>query len=197
MKTRAQKGFTLAELLIALAILGVIATFTIPKILTSTGTAQFKAIGKEASSIISGAMQDYMVNYAVSTSTRPDETATGILQSLNFVSKVTGATHTAALTGLPENCVTGTNTCYQLHNGAILQIEDDDRFAGTGTTNYLKMNLDPDGLKSTSATDILTFHIYTNAKILTNKDSPTGTDSATPLTGQSVATDPTWFSWVN
>lgn len=34
------KGFTLAELLIALAILGVIATFTIPKVLQSSRTAQ-------------------------------------------------------------------------------------------------------------------------------------------------------------
>jgi prepilin-type N-terminal cleavage/methylation domain-containing protein len=41
------QGFTLAELLVSLLILGEIATFTIPKILTSQQEAQKKAIFKE------------------------------------------------------------------------------------------------------------------------------------------------------
>ncbi|MEB3287336.1 MAG: prepilin-type N-terminal cleavage/methylation domain-containing protein [Vampirovibrionales bacterium] len=41
------KAFTLAELLIALAILGVIATFTIPKVLTAQADQQKKAVFKE------------------------------------------------------------------------------------------------------------------------------------------------------
>jgi len=40
-------GFTLSELLISLAILGVIAAFTIPKILSSQNDAQRKAVFKE------------------------------------------------------------------------------------------------------------------------------------------------------
>lgn len=42
-----QPGFTLAELLIALAILGVIATFTIPKILQAQQNQEKHAIYKE------------------------------------------------------------------------------------------------------------------------------------------------------
>lgn len=42
-----QSAFTLAELLIALAILGVIATFTIPKILNSQANGQKTAVFKE------------------------------------------------------------------------------------------------------------------------------------------------------
>ena len=41
-------GFTLSELLIALGILGVIATFTIPKILNSQANSQKTAVFKEA-----------------------------------------------------------------------------------------------------------------------------------------------------
>ncbi len=44
---KAKFGFTLAELLIALAILGVIVTFTIPKILNSQTNNQKKAVFKE------------------------------------------------------------------------------------------------------------------------------------------------------
>ncbi|MBL8031855.1 MAG: prepilin-type N-terminal cleavage/methylation domain-containing protein [Candidatus Doudnabacteria bacterium] len=42
------KGFTLAELLIALVILGVIATFTIPKVLYANQNTKYNAIAKEA-----------------------------------------------------------------------------------------------------------------------------------------------------
>jgi prepilin-type N-terminal cleavage/methylation domain-containing protein len=45
-------GFTLAELLIALAILGVISTFTIPKLLTASANQKRNAILKECIGVI-------------------------------------------------------------------------------------------------------------------------------------------------
>ena len=54
---RRLNGFTLAELLIALVILGLIATFTIPKVLQSQQNAQYKSSAKEVASMISGAYQ--------------------------------------------------------------------------------------------------------------------------------------------
>ncbi len=51
-KSTSKYGFTLAELLMALAIFGVIATFTIPKILTSTTNAQEVATFKEVNSTL-------------------------------------------------------------------------------------------------------------------------------------------------
>lgn len=47
-------GFTLAELLIALAILGVIATFSIPKILAAQDSQKKKALFRETVGAISG-----------------------------------------------------------------------------------------------------------------------------------------------
>ena len=59
---RSSLGFTLAELLISLAILGVIATFTIPKILTSQQNSQKAAVTKEVIAMISGAFTAYQQN---------------------------------------------------------------------------------------------------------------------------------------
>jgi prepilin-type N-terminal cleavage/methylation domain-containing protein len=55
-------GFTLAELLISLAVLGVIATFTLPKILGGTGDKQNIAIAKEDYATVYGLMQDFTLS---------------------------------------------------------------------------------------------------------------------------------------
>jgi prepilin-type N-terminal cleavage/methylation domain-containing protein len=50
-------GFTLAELLIALTILGEIAAFTIPKIISSQQNGQKRAVTKEMIAMFSAAYQ--------------------------------------------------------------------------------------------------------------------------------------------
>jgi prepilin-type N-terminal cleavage/methylation domain-containing protein len=194
LSAKSQAGFTLAELLIALAILGVIATFTIPKILTATGTSQLKAVAKESASILSGAYQDFATNYSVTSTTGP--ATTGFLANVNYVAVVTGAGFATAQTGLPVACVTGTNTCLQLHNGAILQYRNANQFGGTAGTNYVHFNVDPDGTKSNTAGDIVTFKLYANGK-LTDTTNGTGTTGSGGTAGTDyVATTPSWFTWV-
>lgn len=53
MRYQIKMGFTLAELLIALAILGVIATFTIPKVLSNQADAKKKAVYRETLATLS------------------------------------------------------------------------------------------------------------------------------------------------
>ncbi|HEY9745532.1 MAG TPA: prepilin-type N-terminal cleavage/methylation domain-containing protein [Oculatellaceae cyanobacterium] len=48
-------GFTLAELLIALSILGLIATFTIPKVLVAQQDMTYRANAKDVAAAISAA----------------------------------------------------------------------------------------------------------------------------------------------
>ena len=54
-----QLGFTLAEVLIALAILGVIAAYTIPNVITSSNNEGFNSKAKEAMGMISDAYLRY------------------------------------------------------------------------------------------------------------------------------------------
>jgi len=62
-----KRGFTLAELLIALALLGVIAAFTIPKILNATNSAQMIANVKDGVSTIEQAWYNIQVQGQVCT----------------------------------------------------------------------------------------------------------------------------------
>ena len=106
-------GFTLAELLIALLILGVIATFTIPKVLQSQESSQQKSVFKETISVVNnmvyhGAQQgelqcDNMVSY--------------FKNHLNYISvSSSGANHTFLLAngstiwGVDDSCVT--SSCF-------------------------------------------------------------------------------------
>ncbi len=97
---RGQKsGFTLAELLISLAILGVIATFTIPKILTTQQNGQRIAVFKETYATLSQVVYEGYQKGDVSTSTY----ATHILSNVNALRVCTSNSFT-------EGCWTQTDS---------------------------------------------------------------------------------------
>ena len=75
----------MAELLISLLILGEIATFTIPKILTAQQNGSNNAAAKEVAAMLSESFQQYGLSNAVSASTN----AQVILPYLNYVSRDT------------------------------------------------------------------------------------------------------------
>ncbi|MCE3234370.1 MAG: hypothetical protein K0Q50_550 [Vampirovibrio sp.] len=111
-------GFTLAELLIALMILGVIATFTIPKIIISQQTSRFNAVAKENISAISAAFTQAQHLGAVTTNT----TLGAITQYLNYVS-LDSSSNIDGFTGTGSGTCTSTLICLRMHNGSIILIE--------------------------------------------------------------------------
>lgn len=177
---RPAKGFTLAELLIALAILGVIATFTIPKVLNSATSGQNTAIAKEAASMVSGAFSAYQLNNTLTSGT----TAGVLSQYMNYVSVDTSSTYTS-LTA----CASGTYVCLKLHNGGVLHYHAANTFGGTSTTNGIYFNIDPDGAGSTGAA---TFVQYYNGRLTTygNRDTGTATGGTSP---GAISTDPSYI----
>ena len=193
-------GFTLSELLIALGILGVIATFTIPKILSAQSSAQNIAVTKEAAAMVAGALQAYQVSGSVTTSTEMKD----LTPYMNYV-RVDTTTTIDSAEGLTTVSCGGSYgsvqfRCLELHSGARLLYTIGEAFGGTANTNALYFYLDPDG-RSTGSTKSVVFFIYANGRLTTWGNVLDNTTVLISSNGMlddyaaEPARDPTWFRW--
>ena len=191
---RKASGFTLAELLICLQILAVIATFTIPKIITSQQDSRYRAIVKENAAMVAAAYQIYRSKNQVTATTK----FTDLTPYLNYVSLDTGGVNQVDdLQGQGTITCNNVNLCLRLHNGSVLIHYPTMAFGGTATTNGVWFNLDPDGTVSNGGNGkSIQIWIYYSGRVTTlgtidnNSCWSDGCD-ATPL----PALDPPWFSW--
>lgn len=142
MRTQTKTGFTLAELLIALAILGVIAVWTIPKLLVTQQNQQYKATAREIMGMVtSGAQFNKLKNGPGDT--MPLENLT---QYMNYVSLDTTSEIDLYQNGATISCADAAYGCLKLHHGGIVLCEkgnyllkgwlyDPDEKVTDGTTN--------------------------------------------------------------
>ena len=154
-------GFTLAELLISLVILGVIAIFTIPKILATSQNAAYTSEYKEAQGIVSAAYVNYAAQNGYSTNT----TFGAITPYLNYVSTSTTAS-IDDVTGAGGWGCGGTRMCFYLHNGSVLDIDITTSFGSTNGT--IRVFFDPDGVYSgttNGAGKAQDFYLYYNGRV--------------------------------
>lgn len=124
-------GFTLAELLIALGILGVLATFTIPKMISSQQSTQKKAVFQETiatlnEAFVTGCLQNQITEANFGTYMR---------SRLNAVKLCSNS--------MADGCWFGTDLVGQsttpgviLHNGAVVAGLDDS-VGGSGTDTIM------------------------------------------------------------
>ena len=185
-------AFTLAELLIALAILGVIATFTIPKVLISQQNSTSNAIAKETIAAVSAAYRVYQLERQTSGSTN----LTDLTPYLNYVSvDTTSLVDNHETNSTPVDCAS--TICLKLHNGAILYGWST-TFAGTSATNAIYYYIDPDGVDGGSTTGpskALVMFLYFNGKTTNYGNILPGTTSSYGVHTVCPGCDPTWFSW--
>ncbi len=200
---RSQSGFTLAELLISLAILGVIATFTIPKILSSYQNSQNVAEAKEVAAMISAAYQQAQLAGIVNANTKPSD----LTPYMNYVSYDTSGTlvdahpNWSGFAGSGRNACSASTPCVKLHNGGVLWFYDPDRMGGTSALHVVMIAFDPDNVTSGSASDgpskSVQFALYYNGYITTRGRTKTGTchSGGCGMANPDLTLDPAWFTW--
>jgi prepilin-type N-terminal cleavage/methylation domain-containing protein len=186
---RHQRAFSLAELLIVLAVLGIITTFTVPKILNSYQNTLYNAIGKEAMGSISQAFLSY----------RQDAGITANFKSNDMVSYFNGAqSYTGMVDGVAypgDACFScASRTCLLLNNGAVLVLSS---LTTGGTTNIhaTRVHIDPKmGCQDNNNGHTVWLLLYYNGKLTSAGNALPGTISGGFSVASGVsALDPAWF----
>ena len=184
----------MAELLIALAILGVIATFTIPKILTAQQNSQYSAAAKEDLSTVAAAYQQLQLAGAVSSGTKISD----LTQYMNYTSYDTSSSLDGVYGSTTRNC-TSTYQCIHMHNGSVIQWRNDASFGGTNTTNAVWIHIDPDGVYTDGTTNgpgkAVGIFLYYNGRMADEGSIASNTVSSAATYNPDATLVPPWFSW--
>ncbi len=186
-------GFTLAELLIALAILGVIATFTIPKILNSQQMSSSNAKAKEVAGMVGAAYQLYKMQNPVTASF----TIADLTPYMNYVQADSSTVVDTPPLNSTIQCGTVYADCLKLHNGGMLRYYSGWQMGGTENNYAVWFDIDPDGVASSNnAGAALQFWLYANGTIRTYGTMVPGTCSGGYCSfNPDPSWDPAWFSW--
>ena len=183
-------GFTLAELLIALALLSLIAVFTIPKVLEAERHGKYNAMAREAVSTVAQAYGLMRLEKKQSASTSP----VALLDYLNYVRTVT--TEIDDIVGYGSLDCLAPHQCVLMHNGGVLWMDATNNFGGTSHDHAIYLNFDADGKNGGSTSgDSKSVQIiqYYSGRVTTGAYMTAGT----LLNGapQTPSPDPSWFSW--
>lgn len=187
-----KNGFTLAELLIALAVLGVIAVFTVPKVLIASQDGRYKAVVKEDVATIIQAFHMYQQEGKLSGNSWTYD----LLPYFNHVSTTTSGTLDDVPGGTTTDCnAWNSSLCMSMHNGSAIWWHNC-QLTGTSNQHGWYFIVDPDG-KTTGKADSLGVVLYADGRIKTLKvvnDEGALTISSCGwwfLTGS----DPSYFNW--
>jgi type II secretory pathway pseudopilin PulG len=144
-------AFSFAELLITLAIIGVLAAFLLPKVLISSNTNTDKN-NKKTSQAAWAIMQAYE-QYRLTVGTVPTTmTPSTLTPYMNYVSMDTSGTTMDTIPGAASVTCIAATPCLRLHNGGLLRMNDNYKFGGSSTLNGVYFIFDPDPVNNTTST---------------------------------------------
>lgn len=190
--TRNKAGFTLAELMVALGVLGVIFAFTIPKILDSNAASTNKASSKEAQEMLNEAYTLYQTRKSITTSTNPNN----LTQYMNYVAVITNQ----KIDSTPGqnwqfDCSASGNYCLKLHSGGLMWFNGCG-FSDLSSTSAIYVHYDANGLASNVANvDGLMFLLYPNGLTRTRGTMKPNSFycGIGPESAGGTNLDPSWF----
>lgn len=184
-------GFTLIELLITVSILGLIAAFGIPKIISAQRDERYNSNAKEVISTLSQAFEQYTKQNGVSTNLSYND----LTPYINYVQNDTTASLDDVYGGGTISCGP---ICLRLHNGGLLRPQYCS-LGGTTTTHALTFYFDPDGVNGGTTNGpgkSLHIFIYADGRVSTRGTTSTNTDNSCAANWPPCpACDPPWFHW--
>jgi prepilin-type N-terminal cleavage/methylation domain-containing protein len=186
-----KQGFTLAELLIALAILGVIGTFTIPKVLSAQQSSRDRAIAKETIAAIVNVYSAYKMTNLPSASFSTKD----LTPYLNYIKLDTSTNNAFDFPYPGTGDCSASSPCIYLHNGAVVQLYGN-TFNGTASTNIVWFLVDPDSSRTGSpAGGGLEVALYYNGRVATWATLTPGSQCSWGSYDPDPYGDPPWFNW--
>lgn len=194
-------GFTLTELMAVLALLAVIAMFTIPKILNTSTTNTWTAQAKEEFSMISQAYLQYKFENGMEVSNAAANYSTNLTNVFNYVAvdSTTVIDHVPGQTSVACSLTTA-HICLKMHSGGMLLIPLYNHFGVADANHYVYFLYDPDGRYSGSATGkgkSITVDLHYDGGLYTG-DQRTGAHDTYAFgvaQGYGVEAKSDWFSW--
>ena len=170
-KTIGMRGFTLAEVLITLGIIGVVAAMTMPTLINSTQGAQYKTAFKKSLTVLSQAV---VMNIALN-----DYDLSQVVQGTNATAASAGGTGGPAT---PAGAATGSQSLWDLfHNrlNIVRETAGSEFNTTTGDPDEWTIVSDTDSADRTSFTAEGTGHGSTNATVFKTALGPTTTSGTT------------------
>ena len=177
-----------------MAILGVIATFTIPKIMTSSQSEQYNAGFKEDIAAIGAAYQQLTLTGNVNSTTKPSD----LTPYMNYI-KYDTTSQMDNLWGFAGPASCSSRPCLKMHNGSVIMLYNLESFGGTASSNAILFHIDPDGINTSgSATNgpgkMVEVELYYSGLISTREQLPVAAVSSGSTRSALPSGDPPWLN---
>ena len=197
-RCKAPRGFSLVEILIALGIMGLLMTLTVPAILNAANSnlnSKYTAETKDVAFALIAAFEQYKQGHgSISASTSCQD----LTPYLNYVKSSTTDTIDWEQGSTNFACGTGGYTCYRLHNGGILHFSPAIAFGGTATTNAIYFYFDPDGQAQSTTNGpgkSILFWLYADGTLKSWGNARTSTNTNYgSIYNACTSCDPPWFT---
>lgn len=195
------RAFTLAELLVVLAVIGFVTMLTTPKISAAYEKQKRTAIVKETTMAIAKAYGVLAVKEGVSASTRFAD----ISRYLATASPKTSGQINSYPGRSDITCGSGGNECYQLSSGAVVSVESAHTFSEELPNASLRLIIDTDGERQTTSGSFLDdyagaaagFYLSYDGRLNTvEKPIPSNRMNGSAAGACSNCT-PKWLKWMN